>query len=155
MLLRHTILAGVTLAAFCLAIAATDGIAKPKHGKKHSDSDSTSNVIEDVADVAHTLISLADQTTIRDYMREHHRPSCPPGLAKKRNGCLPPGIARKYTLGKPLPKGIAAKRLPDDLLSKLRPIAGYQYRQIDNDIVLISEATQTIADAVTLLSALK
>ena len=26
-------------------------------------------------------------------------PGCPPGLAKKQNGCLPPGQARKYGIG--------------------------------------------------------
>jgi hypothetical protein len=28
---------------------------------------------------------------------------CPPGLAKKNNGCQPPGQARKWQVGRPLP----------------------------------------------------
>ena len=28
---------------------------------------------------------------------------CPPGLAKKNNGCMPPGQAKKWGMGRPLP----------------------------------------------------
>lgn len=32
---------------------------------------------------------------------------CPPGLAKKNNGCLPPGQARKLAVGQRMPMGYA------------------------------------------------
>jgi hypothetical protein len=98
-------------------------------------------------------ISLADQTILRDYLRSNYQPKCPPGLAKKNNGCLPPGIAKKYAMGQPLPPGIAKKRLPGSLLGQLHPPYGYEYVQVDRDVLLVSAATRHVVDAVTLLSA--
>lgn len=40
------------------------------------------------------LIGADDREIIRDYLREDSRRFCPPGLAKKHNGCLPPGQPR-------------------------------------------------------------
>jgi hypothetical protein len=136
-------------AFFILAFvsSATDpAIARPHKdkGKQH-----------EAEGIVEALISLADRTILRGYLHDNYRPHCPPGLAKKRNGCLPPGIAKKYAMGKALPPGIAAKRLPDGLLSQLHPLAGYQYVQVDQDVLLISEATKKVVDAVTLLSAVK
>ncbi len=99
-------------------------------------------------------IDLNDRDIIIGHLREDHRRHCPPGLAKKHNGCLPPGLAKKYEIGHPLPDGIAFFPLPDDLLVLLKPAPhGYQYVQVDKDILLIGEATKKVIDAVTLLSA--
>ncbi len=97
-------------------------------------------------------ISIGDQQLIRDYLRSKHARHCPPGIAKKNNGCLPPGIAKKYALGQPLPPGVG-KKLPGDLLSRLHPVPGHMYVQVDKDILLIAEATRHVVDAITLLSA--
>src|SRR6202007_2774262 len=32
-----------------------------------------------------------------DYAYGHYDEGCPPGLAKKHNGCMPPGLARQRT----------------------------------------------------------
>lgn len=111
-------------------------------------------------DRASARISYNDRQTIRQYLdsltRQPSAPSaqhCPPGLAKKNNGCLPPGIAKKYALGQPLPPGLA-KPLPDALRGRLsRPRPGYDYVMVDNDVLLIAEAGKMVIDAVTLLSA--
>lgn len=44
----------------------------------------------------------------RTYFTEKHgRGNCTPGLAKKHNGCLPPGQAKKrYAVGQALPEAV-------------------------------------------------
>lgn len=142
-------------ATSAMAISLALTISTPAHAKPHQDGNSTADTINAVAGLAQTLISASDRQTIKSYLHDSYKPHCPPGLAKKHNGCLPPGIAKKYAVGQPLPPGIAAKRLPDGLASRLHPIEGYSFGQVDNDVVLISEATNKIVDAVTLLSAIK
>ena len=99
------------------------------------------------------LISTADQVLIRDYLRTDSQRFCPPGLAKKNNGCLPPGQAKKYKVGQPLPPDLEVFNLPSALVEQLRPPRGHYYAHVDNDVVLISAATKHVVDAVTLLSA--
>ncbi len=133
---------GIAL-AMIIALASSSTMAKPHHD--HGDNrDKT---------LLGVTISLADQTVLRDYLRSNYQPHCPPGLAKKHNGCLPPGIAKKYAMGQPLPRGIAKKRLPGSVLDRLHPPYGYEYVQVDRDVLLVSAATQHVVDAVTLLSA--
>ena len=51
------------------------------------------------------IVPDRDRTTVYTYYRtEFGAGRCPPGLAKKGNGCLPPGQARKlWVVGQPLP----------------------------------------------------
>ncbi len=142
------------------------GKGKPEaHGSKSEKMDKHANKGEnkksekmDHADKSkiekskHAAIASEDMKLLRDFLKEDHAKNCPPGLAKKENGCLPPGIAKKYTVGKPLPSGVNMSNLPASLLNKLHPAAGHKYGKIDNDIVLISEATKKVVDAVTLLT---
>lgn len=73
---------------------------------------------------------------------------CPPGLAKKGNGCLPPGQARKYVIGQRLPYGVVTYPLPPDLLMRLTPApAGYQYCRIGSDVVLLGIGTSMVVAA--------
>lgn len=53
--------------------------------------------------------------------------NCPPGLAKKNNGCLPPGQARNWTVGQPVPRGVTVYSVPQPVLVHL-PAAPYGYR---------------------------
>ena len=53
------------------------------------------------------------RTVVRNYYSEQFRVGrCPPGLAKKNNGCMPPGQARKWTIGQPLPRDVTVCRPP-------------------------------------------
>lgn len=91
---------------------------------------------------------------IRSHMHPYYAKKCPPGLAKKRNGCLPPGHARHYVIGQPLPPGIAYWDVPPDVLALLPPAPSYaRYVWVDKDVLLISEATKKVLDAVVILSA--
>jgi hypothetical protein len=93
-----------------------------------------------------------DRDIIKTYLRDRH---CPPGLAKKHNGCRPPGHAKVYQPGFVLGPDIHWSPLPHDLLALLHPAPrGYQYVEVDKNVYLIGEASKKIIDAVTLLSAL-
>ncbi len=82
------------------------------------------------------------------------RPSrkfCPPGLAKKNNGCMPPGLAKKYAIGSPLPDDVVFSELPKALREALGPPSkGKKYVQVDKDVLLITEGTKIVLDAIGL-----
>src|SRR6476620_3679120 len=50
------------------------------------------------------VVADHDRSMVSSYYRdEFSRGNCPPGLAKKDNGCLPPGQAKKaWIVGQPL-----------------------------------------------------
>lgn len=125
------------------------------HGKgKHSQKSERS--YDDRRYNDNTVVIIGDDRgTIRDYIRDDYRRHCPPGLAKKNNGCLPPGQAKKnYIIGYPLPRDVIYVPVGDDLLRHLHPVPrGYQYVRVDKDVLLIAEASKKVIDAVTLLSA--
>lgn len=74
---------------------------------------------------------------------------CPPGLAKKNNGCLPPGQAKKWGMGRPLPGDVRHYDLPQDLLRRLPPApAGHRYVRVAADILLIAVGSSMVVDAV-------
>lgn len=101
------------------------------------------------------VISPHDRETVYGYYRtEYVAGHCPPGLAKKHNGCLPPGQAKKlWVIGQPLPRGIAYYPLPPMLLGRLSPApAGYQYVRVANDILLMAVGTRLVAGALADLS---
>lgn len=87
---------------------------------------------------------------VRDYYAaEFHRGHCPPGLAKKRNGCMPPGQARKWQIGHRLPGDVIYYDLPPSVVIELgTPPAGYKYVRVAKDILLIAVGTSMVMDAI-------
>ena len=81
------------------------------------------------------------------------RGNCPPGLAKKHNGCLPPGQAKKrYVVGQRLPAAVVVQPLPPVLVTRLGPApAGYEYVVVDGDVVKLAIGTRLVVDAITAL----
>lgn len=74
---------------------------------------------------------------------------CPPGLAKKHNGCQPPGQAKKWQLGQPLPPDLRYGSLPPELLHRLPPPPPrHRYVQIAGDVLMIAVGTGMVVDAV-------
>src|SRR5688572_15613531 len=92
---------------------------------------------------------------LRNYFRtEFQRGSCPPGLAKKRNGCLPPGQAKKWQIGQRLPPDVRFYDLPDWVLRDLgRAPDGHRYVRVDDDVVLLGIATGVVIDVLSDLGA--
>ena len=73
---------------------------------------------------------------------------CPPGLAKKNNGCMPPGQAKKYSIGQPLPRGVIFYPVPGPVLVQLGAApAGHKYVRVASDILLIAIGSSMVVDA--------
>lgn len=87
---------------------------------------------------------------INDYYGTEFRAgNCPPGLAKKHNGCLPPGQAKKWAMGQPLPVDLRYYDLPRNLLSRLPPPPrDHRYVRVAADILLIAVGTSMVVDAI-------
>ena len=64
----------------------------------------------------------------------------------QRGDSLPPGIRKNLARGKPLPPGIA-KQLDPRLVNHLPHYDGYEWRQIDGDVVL-AEITTGIIESI-------
>lgn len=91
-----------------------------------------------------------DRSVIQNYYATPFAgPNCPPGLAKKNNGCMPPGQAKKYAIGRPLPPGVVMYPLPNDLLGSLAPPPGYQYMRVGPDILMLAIGTNMVVSALT------
>lgn len=74
---------------------------------------------------------------------------CPPGLAKKNNGCMPPGQARNWAVGQPVPRGVTLYSVPQPVVTQLRPAPyGYRYARIGNDIVLVRQQNNLVVDII-------
>jgi Ni/Co efflux regulator RcnB len=130
--------------------------AKNKHAQTSAEKESgaTVDIINQTIKTVVDAINPKDRETIKVYLGKQNRKHCPPGLAKKNNGCMPPGLSKKYGIGKKLPDDTWAKDLPSSLRDLLQPPKGYVFKQVDQDIVLMSSATRKIVDAVTLLSSI-
>jgi Ni/Co efflux regulator RcnB len=87
---------------------------------------------------------------VREYYAEQFRGGrCPPGLAKKHNGCQPPGQARKWQLGQPLPREVIFYDVPRPLVTRIgAPPRGYRYVRVATDILLIAIGTGMVVDAI-------
>ena len=83
------------------------------------------------------------------YGRPENRGYCPPGLAKKGGSCLPPGQARKWQRGHPLPAGLVYYEVPRSVVLTLGvPPSGYRYVRVASDILLLAVGTNLVVDAI-------
>lgn len=86
---------------------------------------------------------------VRGYYVEHYGGGkrCPPGLAKKHDGCMPPGQARKWDVGHPLPRDVAVYSVPQPVLTYLPPApVGYRYQRVGGDLVLVHINDRVVVD---------
>lgn len=90
------------------------------------------------------------RVAVREYFGDAARAGrCPPGLAKKNNGCLPPGQAKKWRMGQPLPREVVYYQVPQKLVIELGvPPAGYKYVRVAGDILMIAIGTAMVVDAI-------
>ena len=100
------------------------------------------------------------------YFNDHHRSSiheyyseqsstgkCPPGLAKKNNGCKPPGQAKKWHVGKRLPRDVIYHNVPESVVLRLGPPPSrHRYVRVASDILLLAVGTGMVVDAIESLS---
>ena len=82
-------------------------------------------------------------TTYQDGKR------CPAGLAKKNNGCLPPGQVRNWAVGQRVPTNVTVYSVAQPVIRMLPPApVGYRYARIGNDVVLVQQQNNVIVDII-------
>ena len=94
-----------------------------------------------------------DRAIVYQYYRtEFSAGRCPPGLAKKGNGCLPPGQAKAASSGSsasPCRPRSSTSRVPPAVVQQLAPVPpGYEYVRVDNDVLLMDMTNRMVADVV-------
>lgn len=90
-----------------------------------------------------------DRESVRRYYSSYSGKSCPPGLAKKNNGCMPPGQAKKWDVGRPLPSDVVFYSVPQTILVSLPPPPPqHRYVRVAGDILLIAIGTGMVVDGI-------
>lgn len=152
---------GLTVAFTSPVLAEKGGKVKGgKHEQKekhHNHKGSNNNYSQDRnRSNVNVSINFGDQhrNVIRNYYTEqYHSGHCPPGLAKKNNRCLPPGQARKWQVGRPLPRDVIFYDLPPAVVVQLGPPpAGHRFVRVASDILMIAVGSGMIVDAIQDLS---
>jgi hypothetical protein len=141
----------VLVPAFCAgalsAWADNDKDRDKGHGHGHGPRAESSVTQQPVR----VIVPARDRTIVQTYYRtEFVAGRCPPGLAKKGNGCLPPDQAQKlWVVGRALPPAIIYEPLPPTLVQQLAPPPmGYEYVRVDNDVLLMQIANRMVADVI-------
>ena len=127
------------------------GGGKQKHHQKYDQENNQHHESNDGNDI-HVNVHFGDheRVVVRDYYQERGRVGrCPPGLAKKHNGCMPPGQAKKWRKGYPLPREVVYHDLPPRVVIQIgTPPSGYKYVRVAADILLIAIGTGLVVDAI-------
>ncbi|MDB5751743.1 MAG: hypothetical protein JWP65_2164 [Ramlibacter sp.] len=90
------------------------------------------------------------RNSVHRYYTTHSRANCPPGLAKKNNGCLPRGQAKKWEVGHRVPQGVTVYTVPQPILVTLPPPPPrHRYVRVAGDILLIAVGTQMVVDGIS------
>lgn len=128
------------------------------HGKRDKDDDRDERGGRDERDYrdrdqregSRSYFTTQQRTVFVDYYsNEFREKGCPPGLAKKKNGCLPPGQAKKWKRGQALPRDVMYEEVPQRVISVIgAPPAGHKFVRVANDILLMAVGTGMIIDAI-------
>ncbi|MES2943094.1 MAG: RcnB family protein [Pseudomonadota bacterium] len=98
-----------------------------------------------------TYFNAEHRTHVQQYYTQHYGSGkgCPPGLAKKNNGCMPPGQVRHWVVGQPVPRNVVVYSVPQPVIVQLPPAPyGYRYSRIGGDIVLVQQQNNIIVDII-------
>ena len=143
--MRRIVAAVIVLAISSPAVALADKPEKGKgKGKAHQEERRDDTQVP-------VRFDSRQREVVRQYFAETYgRDNCPPGLAKKHNGCLPPGQAKKrYIVGRPLPPSVVVRELPREVSVRLgAPAPGYRYAIVDGDLVKLAVGTALVVDAI-------
>jgi hypothetical protein len=132
-----------------MAMATTNTFAgKPEwagKGGKHAQQEQADSAIQVGA-----YFGERQRLAVSEYYATQGRAGkCPPGLAKKHNGCQPPGQAKKWQLGRPLERDVVFYPVPQELVVRIGlPPAGYRYVRVLNDILVVAIGSNRVVDAI-------
>ena len=146
--MRTSILIGSLIGALLASgtvLAEKPSWAADKHGKNGKQQDSAAS-----AQASAYHFDDDARRIVGDYYATQSRAGkCPPGLAKKQNGCQPPGQARKWARGQALPGDVVYHDLPPDLLRRLPPPPSrHRYVEVAGDVLMIAVGTSLVVDAI-------
>jgi len=139
------VIPALVLGAATSALADKDKGSKGKHGHGHRGGPPAA------FQPVRVVVPNQDRAIVYQYYRrEFSAGRCPPGLARKGNGCLPPGHAKKlWIIGQPLPPAVAYQPVPPAVVQQLAPVPrGYEYVRVDDDVILMDTANRMVADVV-------
>lgn len=115
-----------------------------EHGRKsqHQEYQQDRVVVREGA-----YFTARQREAVHGYYASH---GCPPGLAKKHNGCMPPGQAKKaWAVGEPLPPTVVLAPVPQQIIVTLPPVpVGHRYVEVAGDILLIAAGTRMVVDGI-------
>ena len=142
-----------------VAVAATLCAAMPAYAKDHGEGEGHGHgkgrdkheerVEQRVEARQGAYFNDRHRAEVHRYYVEHYGggKGCPPGLAKKHNGCMPPGQARKWDVGRPLPRDVVVYTVPPPVLTYLPPApVGYRYQRVGGDLVLVHISDRMVVD---------
>ncbi len=119
-----------------------------KNGPAHQGGQQARPAAQDVRVGAY--FGEQQRVVVREYYsKQYSAGRCPPGLAKKNNGCMPPGQAKKWAVGQPLPRDVVFYPVPQSVVVQLgAPPSGHKYVRVASDILLIAIGSSMIVDAI-------
>jgi Ni/Co efflux regulator RcnB len=125
-----------------------------QHDDRHSDDRHHDDRDRDGDSGRRTYFGDQHRTVINNYYVEQYRSGhCPPGLVRRNNGCVPRGHARKWQVGRQLPRDVIFYDLPPQVIVELGPPPPHhRFVRVASDILLIAVGTGMVVDAVQDLS---
>lgn len=120
-----------------------------KHGNDRNDRDERKR-LDSGRETLSFGFGTEDIRTVRNYYgAAAEKGKCPPGLAKKGNGCQPPGLAKQWSKGRALGGDVRFYDIPDDLRARLPiPPIDHRYVQVGSDLLLIAAGSRVVVDAI-------
>ncbi|MBU1266299.1 MAG: RcnB family protein [Gammaproteobacteria bacterium] len=121
----------------------------PDQGGKKADKGTGKNSETSNVSVSFNF-GRSETSIVRDYYGgQVAKGKCPPGLAKKGNGCQPPGQAKQWQKGRALGSDVRYYDIPNELRIRLPvPPLNHKYVQLGTDLLLIAVGTAIVVDAV-------
>ncbi len=142
--LKSALMAALMVAAVA-AMANKPDWAGQGNPKKHAAPEQTRQEIQ----IGSYFRDEQRQAVIGYYGTLQAKGRCPPGLAKKNNGCMPPGQAKNWSRGQALPASVILYPVPRAVVTRIGPPpTGYKYVRVANDILLITIGTLIVVDAI-------
>ncbi len=137
-------------AGICLsgsALAESNGNGNGNDGDRHGESDHRSD--QAGANNGAHFDQHQRAVVLKHFANKKHQRKCPPGLAKKNNGCNPPGQVKQWQLGQQLSNDVIRDQLSPRLEQQLgQAPTGYRYARVDNDILLLELGSMIVFDMI-------